>query len=52
MSHLSQKRKLPDTERFPDLVPEVIEQNRKVVKKVNTEKSDKKCEKVFVQWLT
>ena len=48
---LSRKRKLTDKERFSDTDPKDIEEKRKAVQKVNTERSNKKCEKVFVQWL-
>ena len=48
---LSRKRKLTDAERFPDLNEKDIEDRRNAVKKVNTEKSDKKCKKIFLQWL-
>ena len=43
-SRLSRKHKLSNEERFPDYKPEEITVKRDGVKKVNTEKSDKKCE--------
>ena len=42
---LSRKRKLSDVERFPDFDSNEIATKREGVKKKNTEKSDKKCEK-------
>ena len=50
-SRLSRKRKLSNEDRFPDYKPEEIAQKREGLKKVNTERSDKKCERIFVQWL-
>ena len=50
-SRLSRKRKLSNEERFPDFNVQEIAEKREGVKKANTEKSDKKCEKIFVQWL-
>ena len=49
---LPKKRKLTDAERFPDLNESQIQQIRDSTKKANTEKSDKKCEKIFVSWLS
>ena len=48
---LSRKRKLSDVERFPDFDSNEIATKREGAKKKNTEKSDKKCEKIFMQWL-
>ena len=48
---LKKKRKLSDEERFPDLNDQQISDKRLSVKKANTEKSDKKCEKILTQWL-
>ena len=48
---ISRKRKLSHVERFPDFDSNEIANKREGVKKKNTEKSDKKCEKIFTQWL-
>ena len=48
---LAKKRKLSDEERFPNLDETEIKEIRDSTKKINTERSDKKCEKIFVAWL-
>ena len=48
---LPKKRKITDAERFPDLNSDQIATKRQSVKKQNTEKSNKKCKKIFTQWL-
>ena len=49
---LNKKKKLSDEERFPNLDSEEIQQICDSTKKINTERSDKKCEKNFISLLS